>query len=926
MAAVTVEPGLGFSGTTAQPAAVGDSGAADYAYTPVGRFLNVMYDEFTATYIVHVLAWKPAGAIDHVTFIQDAGTPVDQIALTAVTSTTRLTVADAACDGSTTLTSVTGGFTAWMKGWSVLVSGGTLTPGLYRITAVTDTNTVTLDVTPGTGTGSTAVVLLATYQASIDATNSADGPTEIRAIIYPVNGTPRVLQGTTWTNYEMNDGVHSLFLNANSDTTLPVVEKYVDSVSGNDTTGDGTVGTPYATIDKACQDIISTNAGAARAADICGGSILLEEGSYTYSCTGDLTTEPARTTARFCTIAPAPGAAKANVKITGSSGSSAAAGLQAAFVKISGLTIDLTAKTEPYSGLTRSGGGGIWVDDCDVIGPGATVGGQITNSGTYDPNWWTGCTIHDVQRAWLYCTLVQSSTGYDFGEDLMSFCTVSIDVLGYNRLPRVGSHPDAWQYYGTSSLATKKQKISYGVRAIIGDDVEGIDTQGYGPTYMEDCAVVACYVDNRRTDTSRWNFQVSGDHHNWLWKDNTFLGDQNGFRTSEEIPLDCENVYIDNTLFNIGINTPAGVTYADAAPSTLKAIDFVLASNESVVDDFTPPLADYPFSLSCWFKHPASAPAAGEGIVSFGDKDAGTIYADISLEATTGYVHGRDRGLGGIQFTATGTTNLCDGKWHLVTAVFEDLGSTNFRQTVYVDGAQAATATTGSGTVTVAAYERVSIGRLGDNSPSNATECTVEDVAIWSTALTLVNHQTLWNNYTTSGRGVRASALSTGLIKHYPTDQVGGTIVVNGDAGLVELIAPSALTVASGSPTWESGSVGFVALIAATPVVDAKDATTITISWAAATNGIGPYTYDVVCATEPLGADVYGATGQTSPYQITGLSEGTTYYIRITVTDAVSETTDSVELEATTLPAPSEEISGLSGVRRHNLALFRRRG
>jgi parallel beta-helix repeat protein len=70
----------------------------------------------------------------------------------------QLTVTDAAATGTTTLTSTTGGFTAAMVGNILQITGGTLTAGFYEITAFTDTNTVTLDRSPGSGSGSTVRV------------------------------------------------------------------------------------------------------------------------------------------------------------------------------------------------------------------------------------------------------------------------------------------------------------------------------------------------------------------------------------------------------------------------------------------------------------------------------------------------------------------------------------------------------------------------------------------------------------------------------------------------------------------------------------------------------------------------------------------------------------------------------------------------
>jgi hypothetical protein len=67
----------------------------------------------------------------------------------------QLSVTDAACSGTTTLTSATGGFTAAMIGNLIYLSSG---PGWYTITTFVDANTVTLDRVGPSATGMTANV------------------------------------------------------------------------------------------------------------------------------------------------------------------------------------------------------------------------------------------------------------------------------------------------------------------------------------------------------------------------------------------------------------------------------------------------------------------------------------------------------------------------------------------------------------------------------------------------------------------------------------------------------------------------------------------------------------------------------------------------------------------------------------------------
>lgn len=65
-----------------------------------------------------------------------------------------LSVGDAVADGSTTITSVTGGFTAAMAGSTVNI----VTKGRFEIAVVTDGNTITIDRNCSAGTGLTANV------------------------------------------------------------------------------------------------------------------------------------------------------------------------------------------------------------------------------------------------------------------------------------------------------------------------------------------------------------------------------------------------------------------------------------------------------------------------------------------------------------------------------------------------------------------------------------------------------------------------------------------------------------------------------------------------------------------------------------------------------------------------------------------------
>lgn len=106
----------------------------------------------------------------------------------------------------------------------------------------------TLDVTAMSTNPRTGSVVYNAYIAAADF--PTDEEVEVRATAYPVHGNPKVLQGL----YDSN-GVCSLWLWANNTGTFTGNTVYCDVVSGSDTTGDGSSGNPYETIDRAIDDV-----------------------------------------------------------------------------------------------------------------------------------------------------------------------------------------------------------------------------------------------------------------------------------------------------------------------------------------------------------------------------------------------------------------------------------------------------------------------------------------------------------------------------------------------------------------------------------------------------------------------------------------------------------------------------------------------
>ena len=98
----------------------------------------------------------------------------------------QLSLTDIACSNTTTVTSATGGFTSAMIGNAIRITGGGATSGYYFITARTDTNTITVDRTPGTVTNGTGKVggAAATCQRMLNSSNATGDKVVAGNIVY----------------------------------------------------------------------------------------------------------------------------------------------------------------------------------------------------------------------------------------------------------------------------------------------------------------------------------------------------------------------------------------------------------------------------------------------------------------------------------------------------------------------------------------------------------------------------------------------------------------------------------------------------------------------------------------------------------------------------------------------------------------------
>lgn len=151
----------------------------------------------------------------------------------------QLSVTDGSAAGTTTLTSVTGGFTTAMVDNILQVSGGTLTAGFYRIVSRTDTNNVVLDRTPGTGSLSTVKVggRFATIQKAQDAMTISDKIFAVGA--FTTTATTTLSKTTLPVASRMQSRLIGGATSANDGGRATITLSTNSNLSAIQTTGDG---------------------------------------------------------------------------------------------------------------------------------------------------------------------------------------------------------------------------------------------------------------------------------------------------------------------------------------------------------------------------------------------------------------------------------------------------------------------------------------------------------------------------------------------------------------------------------------------------------------------------------------------------------------------------------------------------------------
>jgi hypothetical protein len=317
------------------------------------------------------------------------------------------------------------------------------------------------------------------YWTTLDPADARDGPIELRAVVYPKVGQPRVLSDATGKD----GGERSLRLFANAQGTLrnSGVAVHVDP-AGDDEDGDGSADRPLASILRAVTYLNKTKGG-------CGGStIYLHVGEYRYpNIPGDGASD------RWVTFTPAAGAKREQVVFLPGE-----AGVTQRKVHLKNVTLRQDKEDEHVLRL-RSGpyGNRFWIDGCEMAGRGYNEPPLSTASFVRGHCYLTDCTIHDT-KAPVAGSLCRNVTAYNLGGD---FCNgrggLYVDMKVTHMRRATGVHPDVWQIFS----GEVENLIVYGMdaRDIVG---QGINI-GQGGKKTENVALVNCLIEQVPGDASR---------------------------------------------------------------------------------------------------------------------------------------------------------------------------------------------------------------------------------------------------------------------------------------------------------------------------------------------------------------------------------------------------------------------------------------
>lgn len=325
---------------------------------------------------------------------------------------------------------------------------------------------------------------------------------ELRAIVYPVDGPCRVMQGPTFSGNNTpptTEGVMSFWFASNGNGTLWSGSVYVNSATGNDTTGDGTSGAPYATTMKALRQLKVLKNAAGKGNNASGGTIYVQAGNFTL---GTYAFPEVESPTRWVTIRPAPGLTKDDVTLTGSADS---AGIRTQRVRLYDIRVTPSSTTQPIRSsvpLNEMSHYLIENCECDWIDPSSAGSAWFDGPRSV---WVVNSIVANCINGFTnpYVNLIRGTALDTITADAFSDAGCVCDSSARVVYAANGSHPDVYQL----QQADNKNKYLYKLVATDDIDSQGI-FQGVGWT-VTGIAIDSCNVV-RKAGTSWQNFAFGG--------------------------------------------------------------------------------------------------------------------------------------------------------------------------------------------------------------------------------------------------------------------------------------------------------------------------------------------------------------------------------------------------------------------------------
>ena len=429
-------PGSGFAGVTAQPQPVGASPMPGFDAQAIARWDAVAYQEFSQESFVGVVAFHMNG-IESVRFSANGG--------------------------------------PWVSVTSAALN-------------------------PNTG--------VVEYFVKLRPQDYGTSAVELRAIVTPIGaGVARVLQGSfeqtrpnAANQVAFRNGMHSMFVRANSTQPNAAQIAWVSAASGNDLTGTGSSTAPFATITRAATRLDAANAGAG------GCTVMLLPGDYSIVSPATFAgpANKVRTPDRWLTIRAAEGVAPSAVRIVACT----SGGLGTRLLKFQGLTFYEFTGIRTVSSIDTF----LWVDQCKL-----TSSNRFIDTGGLATNGWaavyaTGCEAFETRQSLRAATFVRNCSVHQFSEtpfggDATIFnCTVD-EYCKYQT-----DHADVIHWFWNTP-ADRENRIIFGLKAT------RFGTQGLfaesivnGCQRLDDVALVNVHISqDRATPSGSW-WQLDTNH------------------------------------------------------------------------------------------------------------------------------------------------------------------------------------------------------------------------------------------------------------------------------------------------------------------------------------------------------------------------------------------------------------------------------